>query len=141
MQKALEFPASLCYSPALRTQEYKLYKSVDGTFAFYFSGDVGFGFGHAIEIERMIHKDNPQKTIVQVQYLSGNSWGTTSEGKPRSPDDPYSLHYLVARTDYYPTMQRAIDALTGKTEVPKGKRKARPIQPMTNQELEAWSKS
>lgn len=167
----------------------------DAEFAFYYQKGA-FGFAQAFEISVGEHKDNPKKTIVQVKYMSGNSWGRIprnmkdeytedevadiytrtevdkddndfeeyhsvvvdgktiyrrgggdtatrlflSKYEPRTADKPYTLHYLICRCDYFPTLRRALDSLMGKTEIPKGKRKPRPIEPMTDEEIEEWSK-
>jgi len=121
---------------------FKLYDSKEG-YAFYVHTQ-GFGFANAMKIELGFHSKEPNKTIVQVKHLAGNSWGryTHKDGtsEPRTVDKPYTMTWLVMRTDYYPTMVRAMDAMLGKTEIPKGKRKARPIQPMTEDELKLWTK-
>ena len=108
-------------------------------YAFYFE-ESGFGFGQATEIAEVeltkgTHPEAKNRTIVEVKHLSGNSWGRTEDGRPRTTKDPYTMHWLICSTDYYPTMNRAMDALTGKTEIPKGKRKPRKIEPMTEDEI------
>jgi hypothetical protein len=123
-----------------KIDEHTLYEGDErGMKAFYFQ-ESGFGFGQAIEIEEVSLKEDEfpeakNQSIVQVQILSGNSWGQTKEGKPRTTKEPYTMHWLICRTEYYPNMQRALDALTGKMEVPKGKRKPRPIPDMTEDEI------
>lgn len=118
-------------------REFTLYDSGKG-YAFYFH-PVGMGFAHAILVERVGWEDKPDAHLCRVKHLSGNSWGQTPKGEPRTTDKPHTLTYIITRTDYYPTIKRAIDALTGKTEVPKGKRKPRPIAAMTLAELRAFA--
>jgi len=107
---------------------------------FYYK-KIPFGFAHGIEILETHHVDKPSKKITIVKHLSANSWGKTEDGKQRTAKDPYTLAWVSTRVEYYPTMQRAVDALLGKTETPKGKRKPRPIEPMTEEELLAWAET
>jgi hypothetical protein len=123
---------------------YSLYESKANKFAFYYRKGA-FGFGHAFEIDEVFKKGRPEKTLARVKHLAGNTWGFVKHKdgtrEPRSEDKPYTMTWLIVRTDFYPSIQRAIDALTGKTEIPKGKRKPRPIESMTEDELNEWAKA
>ena len=104
--------------------------------AFYY--DPGFfGFGQAIEVIVLHNKQFPEIMLVEEKYLSGNAWGQTEKGEPRDPKDPYSLHWMVFRRRYWPNVERMLAAWRGETEVPKGKRKPRDIEPMTEAEITA----
>ncbi len=115
---------------------YKLYEGKED-FAFYYDGGGPFGFGQALEVRILRPKDFPDFGVVEVKFLSGNSWGQTKEGKPRNPDEPYTLHWIIVKTEYWHTPERWIAASNGGTEVPKGKRKPRPMEPMSKEEAEA----
>jgi len=132
MRKTRAFPKKI--------GDFKLHEQNRGLFAFYYK-PLTFGFAHSIEIETLGHKHDPSLRIVAVKHMSGNSWGRTDDGRPRTIDDPNTLHWLICRTDYFPNMERAIGHLTDKTEIPKGKRKPVLIAPMTDEEVQAWNDS
>lgn len=119
---------------------FKLHETKGQDFAFYYK-TAGWGFAHALEVRSVWIEGKPERKIAEVKHLSGNSWGQTADGEPRTTEKPYTMTWLVCRTEYYPSTKRAVDALTGKTEVPKGKRKPRPISPMTDEELKTWAEA
>jgi hypothetical protein len=117
---------------------YKLKFHKRGKYAEYYR-EVGFGFAHALIIEEASHNECKDRKIAVVQHLTGNSWGQTERGEPRTSEKPETVNWMLIGVDYYPSISLAIRHLQGKKGVPKGKRKPRKIRPLNEEELEAWS--
>jgi len=102
----------------------------------FYLREVGFGFRYGMRLQTGTKTTDPSQRLIIVKHLSGNSWGTNySDAKHAGTPDWQATRWIIMRTDYFPSMERAIDHLLGKEEVPKGKRKPRRIQPMTDEEL------
>ena len=102
--------------------------------AFYHDPGM-FGFAQGVEVSVLRNRHFPEMMIVEEKRLSGNAWGQTPEGKPRTPDDPFSLHWLVIGRDHWTSVDRMLASWRGETEVPPRCRKPRRIEPMTAAEI------
>ncbi|NMC06129.1 MAG: hypothetical protein GYA24_13015 [Candidatus Lokiarchaeota archaeon] len=110
---------------------YKLFSKTPRT-AFYFRSDTCNGDG--IKVEEICPDAAPDRHVVEVTYMTSSIVMSTET----DISDPHQLHWLVCRTEYYPRLGRVFDALAGKEEIPKGKRKPVPITGMRPAELAAF---
>jgi hypothetical protein len=117
-----EFPPSLPSSNLGRTIEdgYKLKESDPEGYAFY-EHDVGFGFRHGLEIQKMGKQGDMSKSVFLVKSLSGNTFGKGT--------------WLIVREEYFLTLEDAIGCLQGKERIYKPKRKPERIRALTEQQL------
>ena len=84
-----------------------------------------------IEIFALIVKEwNPSKGIIVIQPSTSTIFTRSIENQ--NIDD---LRWIQFYPSYFTSYQRALDALSGKEEIPKGKRKPRPIRGMNEQEI------
>jgi hypothetical protein len=113
----MTWPESLRESPC--GKPYRLYES-DEEYAFYYTGDIGFGFAHAKEVLVRRALTDPSIVLVEVRELSGNSWGVTKDGRPRTPKDPSTLTWLHVCSYWF----RSLDHLRATWDG-----KARPLTP------------
>lgn len=119
-----EFPKTLPWGHSEKGV-YNLVKAIGIDYAFY-RHDLGFGFKHGISIVKVYPKGKPEKILVQVRMLSGNSWGKGS--------------WIIINEKFFRSLEDAIGHLNGKTRIYKPKRKPELIRPMTNDEvMEYWN--
>lgn len=122
--KSEVFPATVPWGHLNQRGVYYLIEHFEDKYAFY-KHDISFGFKHGIRIDK-VYYDNPDKTLIRVRDLSGNSWGKGS--------------WIIIRTDYFLTLEDAIGHLEGETRVYPPKRKPELIRPMTENQLkEYWN--
>lgn len=114
---------------------YTLVKNQGDDYAFYYR-KLEFGFGQAIEIQTYVGRENPKRRLVGVKWLSGNSFGLTPEGKPRSPSDPFSMNWQTLKEAFYATQGAALGAIEGKMAGGKGGYK--PIEPLKEREIREY---
>jgi hypothetical protein len=118
---------------------YRLYEA-DEDYAFYYKTSAfGFGFAQAIEVLVRRAVTDPTIVLVEVRTLSGNSWGVTADGRPRTLDDPSTLTWFHVKSDWFrsldhwrvyckkktrPLTPKEVQRIVQKAQQPKSKRKA-----------------
>jgi hypothetical protein len=102
---------------------FTLKKSAGNLYAFY-EKDLGFEFKHGIEVGVGHPKEKPEKKIVFVHELSGNTWGKGT--------------WILCNTKYFWNIEDALAHLKGETRVYKPKRKPELIREVTEEELKKW---
>lgn len=114
------FPSTLSFSSIVTNSKiYNLVEHAEDKYAFY-EHELSFGFKHGYEIER-VYIDDPNKTLIRVKTLSGNSWGKGS--------------WLICNTEYFLNLEDALGNLKGEQRVYKPKRKPELIRPMTEEQI------
>lgn len=121
------------------TARFKLITSQGDAYALYFR-KLEFGFGRAIEIQTYISRQDPRKRLVGVRWLSGNAFGLTPEGKPRSLASPATMNWQATRTAFFPTRRLAVGYIEGQV-VRLNKKSTKPIRPLTVEQVKEWMKA
>jgi hypothetical protein len=78
---------------------YRLYKAGED-YAFYYMPSA-FGFAHAKEILVRRAVTDPTIVLVEERTLSGNAWGVTKDGRPRTTGDPSTLTWFHVTSDWF----------------------------------------
>lgn len=118
---------------------FKLIDSQGAAYALYFR-KLEFGFGRAIEVQVYASKKDPKRRLVGVRWLSGNSFGVTPNGKPRSPTNLSKMNWQTIRVAFFPTQRLALGYIEGKV-VRLTKTSTKPIRPLTVEQIAEWLES
>jgi hypothetical protein len=78
---------------------YRLYEASED-YAFYYVASA-FGFAHAKEILVRRAVTDPKIVLVEERTLSGNAWGVTEDGRPRTVEDPSTLTWFHVTSDWF----------------------------------------